>query len=81
MPKTDTKILAVAGDVELVTQMEKALKDGLQYQVSISNQRWDKSYKKHWETTINRIDHWHDLDFKYNTRKDCFEFAKRPNLV
>ena len=77
MPKHETKKLAVAGDVELVTQMESALKDGLQYEVSISNTRWDKSYKKHWETTINRIDHWQSLDFKYNARKDCFEFSKR----
>ena len=30
MPKHETKKLAVAGDVELVTQMESALKDGLQ---------------------------------------------------
>tara|TARA_B100000927_G_scaffold231625_1_gene191655 strand:+ start:293 stop:529 length:237 start_codon:yes stop_codon:yes gene_type:complete len=76
MQKTDTKILSVAGDVELVAQMETALKDGLRYEVSISNNRWDQSYKQHWETTIRKIDHWNDLKFRYDSKKDCFKFRR-----
>ena len=74
---THTIINSQFKDVELVKLMTDALTNTKTYSVRVDG--WSTEYKWHWDSSINDISNWDNLEFKFDPKADTFIFNRRNN--